>query len=62
MPLFLSPIITIPATGTADLLAYVGQLITDTWQFTALAVGVPLAFYVIARAIGLVGTNTRART
>ena len=53
------PIITIPATGTADLLAYVGQLFTDVWPLVALAIGIPLAFYVISRAIGLVRARTR---
>jgi len=55
----MSPIIVIPATGTADLLAYVGQLFTDVWPLAALAIGVPLGFYVISRAIGLVRARTR---
>jgi hypothetical protein len=46
-------ILTIPASGTADLLAYVGGLFTDTWVLIALAIGIPLAFYVISRVIGL---------
>lgn len=52
------PIIVIPASGTADLLAYVGQLFTDVWPLVALAIGIPLAFYVISRAIGLVRSRT----
>jgi len=52
------PIITIPATGTAELLAYVGQIFADVWPLVALAIGVPLAFYVVSRAIGLVRSRT----
>jgi len=51
-------IVTIPATATTDLLAYVGQLFTDTWPLIALAIGVPLGFYIIARTIGLIRTRT----
>jgi len=52
-------IITIPASGTSDLLAYTGELFTDTWQLVALAIGIPLAFYIISRVIGLFRTRTR---
>jgi hypothetical protein len=34
--------------------AYVGTLFADAWPFVALAVGIPLAFYIIKRVIGLV--------
>ena len=57
MPLF--QIITIPATGTADLLAYNGELFSDTWQLVALAIGIPLAFYIIRGVIGLFRSRTR---
>ena len=46
--------ITIPGTATADLLAYAGQLFTDLWVVIALVIGIPLAFYVIRKTIGLV--------
>jgi len=55
----MSPIFTIPATATADLLAYVGQIFTDAMPFAVLAIGIPLGFYVISRAIGLVRGRTR---
>ena len=55
----MSPIITLSTTAPADLLAYVGQLFTDVWPLAALAIGIPMGFYVISRAIGLVRTRTR---
>lgn len=50
--------ITLPASTTPDLLAFAGGLFTDLWVLISLAIGVPLAFYIISRVIGLV----RART
>jgi hypothetical protein len=52
-------IITIPATATQDLLAYTGELFNDTWQLVSLAIGIPLAFYIISRVIGLFRSRTR---
>jgi len=52
-------IITIPATATQELLAYTGELFNDTWQLVALAIGIPLAFYIISRVIGLFRSRTR---
>ncbi len=54
----MDPIITIATGAPAELLAYVGQLFTDFWPFIALAIGIPLGFYVISRAIGLIRTRT----
>jgi hypothetical protein len=51
-------IITIPATASTDLLAYAGELFTDVWQLVALSIGIPLAFYIISRVIGLFRTRT----
>jgi len=53
------PIIELPVTAAADLLAYVGQLFTDVWVLVALAIGIPLAFYVIKRSIGLVSSRAK---
>ena len=47
-------IITVPLTALADILEASGVLFTDLWVLIALAVGVPLAFYVIRRIIALV--------
>jgi len=47
--------ITIPTTLPTDLLANVGDQFADagTLAIVALAVGIPLAFYVIKKVIGL---------
>ena len=46
-------IITIGDVATTSL-AYIGEIWTDVVPIVALAVGLPLAFYVIRRIIGLV--------
>jgi len=47
-------VITLPETAGADLLANVGTLTTDLWVLIALAVGIPLGFYVIRKMISLI--------
>jgi hypothetical protein len=47
-------IITLPGSAGTDMLANVGVLFTDLWVLIALAVGIPLAFYIIKRVIALV--------
>ena len=47
-------IITMPLEASTDLLANVGVLFSDLWIVIALAIGIPLAFYVIRRVIALV--------
>jgi len=42
---------TLPETAGADLVGYIGDVMTDGWVFT---VGIPLAFYVIRKLIALV--------
>jgi len=54
----LSTFITLPASTTEDLMAYVGGFFGDLWVLVALAIGIPLAFYVISRVIGLIRTRT----
>lgn len=49
----MSPIFPITATHTEALLAYVAQVATDLWLLIALAIGIPFAFYFIARVIGM---------
>jgi len=44
----------IPTSTPADLMAYVGGIFSDVWIIVALAIGVPLAFYVIKKVIALV--------
>jgi len=47
-------IVSLPTSTPADLLASTGTLFTDLWMIIALAVGIPLAFYVIRKVIALV--------
>jgi len=47
-------IITLGETAATDLLANAGELFTDLWVLIAIAIGIPLAFYVIRRVISLV--------
>lgn len=45
--------ITLPETAVADVTANIGTIVTDLWVVVALVVGIPLAFYVIKKVIGL---------
>ena len=53
-------IITLPTASSTELLASAGTLFTDLWPIVALAIGIPLAFYIIQRVIGLVGARSRS--
>jgi hypothetical protein len=46
--------IDVPAEAVADLTGYAGAIFTDLWVIIALVIGIPLAFYVIRKIIGLV--------
>lgn len=46
--------ITLPENAVTDITASIGTMVTDLWLVIALAIGLPLAFYVIKRVIGLV--------
>jgi len=45
--------ITLPVDAIADVTANIGTLVGDLWVVIALVVGIPLAFYVIKKVIGL---------
>lgn len=47
-------ILTVVSGGVADIMAYSTNLFTDVWVIVALAVGLPLAFYVIRKVVALV--------
>ena len=51
--------ITLPVDAVDTLLGHVGVLFTDLWPLIALAIGVPLAFYVIGKIVSLVRGRTR---
>lgn len=44
----------LPGFEMSGALAYAGQLFTDTMPFIALAIGLPVAFWIIKKAIGLI--------
>jgi hypothetical protein len=54
--------IALPTSAPTDVFAAVGTLTTDLWVLIAVAIGVPLAFYVIRSLIGLMpkGRGRRA--
>ncbi len=45
--------LVIPTASSTDLLAAVGGLVGDLWVLLAIAMGLPLAFYILRRVIGL---------
>jgi len=55
----LASIITLPEGAVATLTAYIGDMFTDLWVLIALAIGIPLAFYVIGKVVSLVRGRTR---
>ena len=46
--------ITLPTSAPTDVFAAVGSLTTDLWVILAVAMGVPLAFYILRQVISLV--------
>lgn len=57
----MSPIITLPDDFVSSSLAYVGQLFTDLTPAIVLIVGLPLAFWAIAKVIAVVRGGFRTR-
>jgi hypothetical protein len=50
----MSPIITLPADFVTSSMAYIGQLFTDMTPAIILVIGLPLAFWAVAKVIALV--------
>jgi len=50
----MSPLFTLPTGAVADLTGYIGSIFSSVWVLVALAIGIPLAFYVIKKVIALV--------
>lgn len=44
---------TLPADTVSSTTAYIGEIFTDASSLVYLAIGVPLAFYVIKKVMGL---------
>ena len=54
--------LSIPTGSSTDLFSSVGTLTNDLWVLIAIAIGVPLAFYIIKRVIGLVPKGASRRS
>ena len=49
-----TPLITLPTTAIADLTANASEIMTDVWVLVALAIGIPMGFYIIRKVIALI--------
>lgn len=51
----MSAIVTLDESYVTSTLAYVGQLFTDFKLYIVLVMGLPIGFWIIKKAIGVVG-------
>lgn len=51
---------TVPSTTVTDLMATVSSVFSETWVLVVLAIGIPLAFYIIHLIKGLFGRAKKA--
>jgi hypothetical protein len=54
LPAFAANYVDIGSASSTTLFAYAGGLFSDLWVLIAIAIGVPLAFYIIKKVIGLI--------
>lgn len=54
LPAFAYSYIDMSSVSSTALFAFAGGLFTDLWLLVAIAIGVPLAFYIIKKVIGLI--------
>ena len=47
-------LITLPTTAVADLTGNASEIMTDVWVLVALAIGIPMGFYIIRKVIALI--------
>jgi len=47
-------IITLPLTAVADLTGNASQIMSDVWVLVAVAIGIPMGFYIIRKVIALI--------
>jgi len=52
-------LVTLPATAIASTTEYITSFATDLWGIIALAIGIPLAFFIIDVIIDLPNENER---
>ena len=48
------PLINLPSTAVADLTGNASQIMSDVWVLVALAIGIPMGFYIIRKVIALI--------
>jgi len=53
VPAFAANYVDMSGVSSTALFAYAGGLFSDLWVLIAIAIGVPLAFYIIKKIIGL---------
>ena len=51
---FAASIITLPTTAVADLTGAASQIMSDMWVLVAIAIGIPMGFYIIRKVIALI--------
>ena len=47
-------ILEVPSGALAQIMQPLGTLFADTWELIALAIGIPVSFYVIGKVVALV--------
>jgi hypothetical protein len=47
-------IVVLPETALADLTSNASQILSDVWVLVALAIGIPLGFYIIKKVVALI--------
>jgi len=47
-------IINLPLTAVADLTGNASQIMSDVWVLVAVAIGIPMGFYIIRKVIALI--------
>ena len=52
-------LVTLPSTAVASTTEYIGYMVTDLWGLLAMAIGFPLAFYVIEYIIEMPTQNEK---
>jgi hypothetical protein len=57
----MDPILEVPTSSIASIVAYSGQLFTDLQLLVWLAIGLPVGFYIINKAISVVSSRAKSK-
>jgi len=55
----LTGLFTLPSDFLTSTLGYIGSTLESVWPIVAIAIGVPLAFYIIRKVIAILGARAR---